>query len=159
MTQVFLLDAIMEDLKELFSHERLENSLGVEREIQIYAQDTPVREADDEAEDTEAPPEPYVVVCIRGGKTADDEAAQIIEVVLVACVYDPDTERKGFRDALHMINKIYQHYSANAVIGNRWEVLYPIEWTTQEEDTHPYYFAGMSLQIQAPAVHKEVPEA
>ena len=45
------------------------------------------------------------------------------------------------------------------MIGSRWEVLYPMEWTTQEEDTHPYYFTAMSLRIQAPAVHKEVPEA
>lgn len=66
---------------------------------------------------------------------------------------------QGYRDALHIINKIYHHYSACAVIGNRWEVLYPMEWTTQEEDTHPYYFTAMSLRIQAPAVHKEVPEA
>lgn len=71
----------------------------------------------------------------------------------------PDPGRQGYRDALHIINKIYHHYSAYAVIGNRWEVLYPMEWTTQEEDTHPYYFTAMSLRIQAPAVHKEVPEA
>ena len=146
MTQEFLQDAMVADLKELFAHERLKSSLGVEREIQIYPQDVPIRESDDEAQDKKAPPEPYVVV-------------QIIDAVLVACVYDPDPGRQGYRDALHIINKIYHHYSACAVIGNRWEVLYPMEWTTQEEDTHPYYFTAMSLRIQAPAVHKEVPEA
>ena len=36
MTQEFLQDTMVADLKELFSHERLKNSLGVEREIQIY---------------------------------------------------------------------------------------------------------------------------
>ena len=45
------------------------------------------------------------------------------------------------------------------MIGNRWEILYPMEWVTQEEDTHPLYLTAMSLRIQAPAVHKEVPEA
>ena len=119
----------------------------------------PIRESDDEAQDKEAPPEPYVVVRLRGGKTESDDDPQIIDAVLVACVYDPDPGRQGYRDALHIINKIYHHYSAYAVIGNRWEVLYPMEWTTQEEDTHPYYFTAMSLRIQAPAVHKEVPEA
>ena len=159
MTQEFLQDAMVADLKGLFSHEPLKNSMGVEREIQIYPQDVPIRDSDDEAQDTEAPPEPYVVVRLRGGKTESDEDPQIIDAVLVACVYDPDPERQGYRDALHIINKIYHHYSACAVIGSRWEVLYPMEWTTQEEDTHPYYFAAMSLRIQAPAVHKEVPEA
>lgn len=159
MTQEFLQDAMVADLKELFAHERLKSSLGVEREIQIYPQDVPIRESDDEAQDKKAPPEPYVVVRLRGGKTESDDDPQIIDAVLVACVYDPDPGRQGYRDALHIINKIYHHYSACAVIGNRWEVLYPMEWTTQEEDTHPYYFTAMSLRIQAPEVHKEVPEA
>lgn len=157
MTQEFLLDAIVEDLRTLFLHNRLKNSLGIEREVQVYAQDVPVRTDDDEGENPEAPPEPYVLARIRGGKTEDDNAHQIIEVVLVACVYDEDGSRQGFRDALHLINTIYQHFSTNAVIGKRWEVLYPMEWTTQEEDTHPYYFTAMSLRIQAPAIQKEVP--
>ena len=159
MTQEFLQDTMVADLKELFSHERLKNSLGVEREIQIYPQDVPIRRGDDEAIDKEAPPEPYVVVRLRGGKTESDDDPQIIDAVLVACVYDPDPGRPGYRDALHIINKIYHHYSACAVIGNRWEILYPMEWVTQEEDTHPLYLTAMSLRIQAPAVHKEVPEA
>lgn len=158
MTQEFLLDAIVEDLREIFQHTRLKNSLGVERAVQVYAQDVPVRADDDEGENPEAPPEPYVLVRIRGGKTEDDNTQQVIDAVVVACVCDEDPNRQGFRDALHIINTIYQHYSADAVIGKRWEVLYPMEWATQDEDTHPYYFAGMSLRIQAPAVHKEVPD-
>lgn len=157
MTQVFLQDAVVEDLKDLFKHHRLTNSMGIEREVQVYAQDLPIREDTDEPQNQEAPPEPYVVVRVRGGKTQDDDAPQIIEVVLVACVYDKDRNRQGYRDALHIINEIYHHYSASAVIGKKWEILYPMEWTTQEEDTHPYYFAAMSLRVQAPAVHKEVP--
>lgn len=158
MTQEFLLDAIVEELRKVFKHTKLKNSLGVARAVQVYPQDVPVRTDDDEGENKEAPPEPYVLVRIRGGKTEDDNAPQVIEAVAVACVYDEDENRQGFRDALHIINTIYQHYSADAVIGNRWEVIYPIEWTTQDEDTHPYYFAALSLRIQAPAVHKEVPE-
>lgn len=78
MTQEFLQDTMVADLKELFSHERLKNSLGVEREIQIYPQDVPIRRGDDEAIDKEAPPEPYVVVRLRGGKTESDDDPQIM---------------------------------------------------------------------------------
>ena len=95
MTQEFLQDAMVADLKALFAHERLKNSLGVEREIQIYPQDVPIRESDDEAMDREAPPEPYVVVRLRGGKTESDDDPQIIDAVLVTCVYDPDPGRQG----------------------------------------------------------------
>lgn len=78
MTQEFLQDTMVADLKVLFSHERLKNSLGVEREIQIYPQDVPIRRGDDEAIDKEAPPEPYVVVRLRGGKTESDDDPQIM---------------------------------------------------------------------------------
>lgn len=157
MTQVLLQDAVVEELKALFQHHKLKNSMGIEREIQVYPQDLPIREDTDEPQDQKAPPEPYVVVRIRRGKTQDDDSPQIIEMVLVACVYDQDRNRQGYRDAMHIINEIYHHYSVNAVIGRKWEALYPMEWTTQEEDTHPYYFAALSLRIQAPAVYKEVP--
>ena len=43
-------------------------------------------------------------------------------------------------------------------MGRRYEVQYPIKWVTQEEDTHPYYFAGVALNLAAPAIFKEVPE-
>ena len=101
MTQVFLQDAVVEDLKDLFKHHRLTNSMGIEREVQVYAQDLPIREDTDEPQNQEAPPEPYVVVRVRGGKTQDEDAPQIIEVVLVVCVYDKDRNRQGYRDALH----------------------------------------------------------
>ena len=48
-----------------------------------------------------------MVVRLRGGKTESDDDPQIIDAVLVACVYDPDPGRQGYRDALHIINKIY----------------------------------------------------
>lgn len=158
MTQEFLLDALVADLKGLFQHHRLKNSQGAEREIQVFAQDLPIREDSDEPADPAAVPEPYVIARILGGKTEDDNAHQIITAVIVVCVCDYDANRQGYRDTLHIINEIYHHYSANAVIGKKWEVLYPMEWVTQEEDNHPYYYAAMSLNIQAPAVHKEVPE-
>ena len=54
MTQEFLQDAIVEDLKQLFSHYTLTNSLGVERAVKIVPQGLPIREGDDEETDAEA---------------------------------------------------------------------------------------------------------
>ena len=74
------------------------------------------------------------------------------------CVYDQDPNRQGFRDALHIVNTILTHYGRNGIVGRRYEVQYPIQWVVPEEDTHPYYFAGMALKLAAPAIFKEVPE-
>lgn len=181
MTQEFLQDAVVADLEQLFKGETLKNSAGVEREIRFFPQDLPIRagadiepepdpvEEDLEAEQLEdqAPaeetkpedvPEPYVIVRIPGGELPDQDTRQQVEAILVVCVYDPDPGRQGFRDALHIVNTILTHYGANSIVGRRYEVQYPIKWVTQEEDTHPYYFAGMALTFAAPAIFKEVPE-
>ena len=178
MTQEFLQDAVVADLEQLFRGETLKNSAGVERRIRVYPQDLPIRagadiepepvEEDLEAEqpedqtteetEPEDVPEPYVIVRIPGGELPDQDTRQQVEVILVVCVQDPDPGRQGFRDALHIVNAILTHYGKNTIVGRRYEVQYPIKWVTQEEDTHPYYFAGMALKLAAPAIFKEVPE-
>ena len=178
MTQEFLQDAVVADLEQLFQGETLKNSAGADRRIRVYPQDLPIRagadiepepvEEDLEAEqpedkptaETEAEdvPEPYVIVRVPGGELPDQDTRQQVEIILVVCVYDPDPGRQGFRDALHIVNAILTHYGKNGIVGRRYEVQYPIKWVTQEEDTHPYYFAGMALKLAAPAIFKEVPE-
>lgn len=178
MTQEFLQDAVVADLEQLFQGETLKNSAGIERRIQIFPQDLPIRAGSDIEPETElAPeenpdlelkqleeqpledvPEPYVIVRIPGGELPDQDTRQQVELILVVCVYDPDPNRQGFRDALHIVNAILTHYGKNSIVGRRYEVQYPIKWVTQEEDTHPYYFAGMALKLAAPAIFKEVPE-
>lgn len=157
MTQEFLQDAIVADLRELFAEYRLKNSMGVERAVSVYAQDTPIRQGDDEAMDREAPPEPYVVVRTAAGSVGDETAPLVVEIILAVCVCDYDQERQGHRDALHIINEIYRHYAANGTVGKRFTLRYPIRWATGDDDKHPYYYAAMALNFEAPAVVKEVP--
>ena len=176
MTQEFLQDAVVADLEQLFKGETLKNSAGVERRIRVYPQDLPIRagadiEPEPEPVEEDAPedqpteetepedvPEPYVIVRIPGGELPDQDTRQQVEAILVVCVCDPDPGRQGFRDALHIVNTIMTHYGKNGIVGRRYEVQYPIKWVTQEEDTHPYYFAGVALNLAAPAIFKEVPE-
>lgn len=157
MTQEFLQDAVVEDLKRLFEHFTLVNSLGVERAVNIFPQDLPVRAGDDEETDAEAPPEPYVIVRLSEGTLTEQDARQSVEAVMVICVHDPDPNRQGHRDALHIVNEIVRHYGRDGIVAGRYEAQYPIRWATQEEDTHPYYFAAVGLSFYAPAIFKEVP--
>lgn len=172
MTQEFLLDAMVKDLETLFKGYTLKNSAGVELPVRVYPQDLPIRAGSDmdtdpeieptEGVDQEAPepvPEPYVIVQIPSGELPEQDERQTVEVILVVCVYDQAPDRQGFRDALHIVNTIMTHYGEGGVVANRYAVQYPIKWVTNQEDTHPYYFAGMALKLDAPAIFKEVPEA
>lgn len=186
MTQEFLQDAMVEDLRQLFKGETLKNSAGVECQIQVFPQDLPIRagsdiepepdpveepdleadpledgpveDAEPEQTEPEDVPEPYVIVRLPGGELPAQDERQTVEAILVVCVCDPDPNRQGFRDALHIVNTILTHYAENGIVARRYEVQYPIKWVTQEEDTHPYYFAAMALKLSAPAIFKEVPE-
>ena len=125
MTQEFLQDAVVADLEQLFKGETLKNSAGVERRIQVFPQDLPIRagadlepeldpEEDPDLEPEQPPedvPEPYVIVRIPGGELPNQDTRQQVELVLVICVYDPDPNRQGFRDALHIVNTILPHYN------------------------------------------------
>lgn len=159
MTQVFLLDALVEDLQRLFKHYVLKNSLGVERTVRVYMQDLPIREGDDEDSDPEAPQEPYIVVRLQKGELSGSGVRQTVGAVLLVCVFDEDRGRQGYRDALHIVNEIMLHYGKNGVVGRRYELQYPIEWAMQDDDTHPYYFAGVGLHFGTPAIFREVAEA
>lgn len=158
MTQQDLQDAMVADIQQLFEHSRRENSLGVVRPVAVYAQDLPIREADDEGEDKDAPPEPFVIVRLRSGEVATEDSAHVVEVALVVCINDPSPDRQGCRDALHIVNEIYRHYVTNGIIAGKYDVQYPFKWVTQDVDTHPYYYAGISMNVEMPAYTKEVPE-
>lgn len=167
MTQVFLQDAVVKDLEQLFADFRLRNSLCVDRSVRVFLQNTPYREGEDVVDDLEAeetdpekvdPPEPYIVVRLTSGELPEADKRQTAEIVLIICVCDPDPNRQGYRDALHITNVIMTHYGENSVVGKKFQIQFPIRWATGEEDNHPYYFVAMALNFDAPAIYKEVPE-
>ena len=158
MTQENLLDAVVDDLKRLFTHDRLANSMGAEREIRVFPQDLPCREGDDEETQPDKLPEPYVLVRLQNGTLPEQGGTANSQGHFGGLRVRPDPNRQGYRDALHIVNSIMTHYGANGVVGGKYVLQYPIEWATQEEETHPYYFAAVSLNFEAPTIFKEVPE-
>ena len=95
MTQEFLQDAVVADLEQLFKGETLKNSAGVERRIQVFPQDLPIRagadlepeldpEEDPDLEPEQPPedvPEPYVIVRIPGGELPNQDTRQQVEQI------------------------------------------------------------------------------
>lgn len=156
VTFAALLEAVAEDLQSLFAGYTLVNSAGEEQTLHIYQQDLPVRDYEEDVQ--EPPPEPYIIVRLRSGGVAEEQEPQKLEILLLICVFDEDKNRQGYRDAMRILFEIYRHYAACNLLGRRWLVRYPINWTMQDEDTHPYYFAALSFNVEAPAIRKELPE-
>lgn len=151
-------DAVCEDLNRIFKGYQLVNSCGEAQGIQVHLQDLPIRQGADEAEDADQKPEPYVIVRTVGGDVSGIDEPQVINLVLLICAYDEDPNRQGYRDTLRIVGEILRHYSRNRITHRRYELQYPIQWTAGEEDTHPYYFAAMSLKFEGRTVYAEEPE-
>lgn len=155
MAQEFLQDAVCDDLKRLFEGYRLVNSEGEAQSIRIYAQDAPIRRGTDEDGDPDDRPEPYVIVRTTGGSMSGIDEPLNTDLILLVCVCDEDENRQGHRDALRIVGEILRFYAAHRITAKRYEMLYPIQWTTNQEDTHPYYFAAMSLKFEAQTIYAE----
>lgn len=158
MTQENLLDALTEDLKRLFKDLSLRNSNGTEQRVNVYRQNLPVREGVDEEMNPDAPPEPYILVKLSGGEMPGNGEALTAEAVLLICVYDEAKDRQGYRDMLHIVNVIMLHYGAFSILARKYEIVYPIEWAAQDDDTHPYYFGAVGIDFEIPSIYSEVPE-
>lgn len=150
MTTNILQKSIATDLNKLFTHTKMQNSAGQLRQVQIYEQDLPVRLSEDDT-----PPEAYVVVRLMSGAIASEQDKELVQVVLLICVHDSDINRQGYHDALHIKNMIVHHFTVHDIVGKKFQVQYPIAWELQDGDTHPFYYAGVALQIEAPVNRKE----
>lgn len=146
MTSNALHESLVEDLEKLLQHEQFENSRGELYDVQIFRQNLPIRKSNEEL-----PPEIYVQVCLTGGKISTEQTAETFNVVLIICVCDKNENRQGYVDALHVKDVIYQHYAVHDIVGRKFHLLHPIEWEIPDDDAHPFYFLGMSMQFEASA--------
>lgn len=244
MTTSDLQDAIIAELKKIFSGYHLPDSKGNMTEINIFAQDAPVRksvsstpliETDEDSEeemlevyDFDSPaeePYPYVIVRVQEGTQEGPDEAERVTVYLLIGVYcesdeyyhvetvelvdgtaklseadataalitvkgaetskvydatledgiitveSPDESdtavyvtyktsdyysRKGSKDVLNIIQKVKNRFNKNHILDKHYIFDYPLKWTTQDEDTHPYYFGGMEMVFEVPVTRREM---
>jgi len=169
MTPTLLLEDMKVELERLFVDHRLPNVMGEEKPIAIYIQDVPIRKGPDvdgyadidvsqeQFGEKAETPEPYILLRARSGKIDDATADHAVRVVILLCVWDGDRERQGHRDVLHLIHRIYERFAKDPVLNDRYHMEYPIEWSTADEDNHPYYFGGMALGFAMAAIHRVPP--
>jgi hypothetical protein len=144
------------ELEELFKDTYLKNAVGDLTPPKIHIHDLPVPMTDDDSELSEMP---YIIIRTTGGKIRDwDSFSDIKEltVLLLIGVYNPDPQRTGHADVLNMIQRIENHLGRKRRVGN-FAVGSSYEFVTQESDTHPYYFGGITLTFEAARTIKEDP--
>lgn len=165
-----LQDDLIKDLQALFKGYRLEapNSKSGDRQMQVFPQELPIpkpQEREDIPADmlenglagdvTENDPYPYIIVRILDGEIKDMREAQTVSVLLLIGIYDSGEERQGHKRLLDVIAKIYDRYARTPVINKKHRLLWPIGWTLQDEESHPYYFGGLETKWEVAGIEAE----
>lgn len=154
MTPDILEHDLATEITALFTGYLLKNSEGINAVLNVFEHDLPIRQGTDDEETPELP-EPYIVVKAGSGNIASETDSQVVTVVLVICTCDDSAARQGHKDVLHIIQKIYERFAKNPALAGKFVFKFPFDWVLEDEDTYPYYFGGVQLQFEVPAIQKE----
>lgn len=154
MVPLELQDELEKRLEKLFKHTRLKNLKGELVPINIFTQHLPAKSKTQEVSDY-----PYVLIRLAEGSELDEEDPQSAKVLFIAGVVDRESNHQGYRDAVSLIQRIYQDVKKYPIVKKRFELQYPINWAYHDEDTEPYFFAGLETNWGVPKVMREDLEA
>lgn len=147
-------DAMIELLNELFADKKYHGQTGYKK-LKIFKQDLPIPEDNDDDVDTDMAAAPYIIVQMTGGEISGDDNAQTMEMSLIICSFDEDIHRDGAQDVQNIKERIIQRICQAPYFGGIFTVLKPIAWSTQIDDTAPYYFGAVLLTCTAPAMSQD----
>ena len=138
MTPQNLQEEIKEMLEETSKDIEWKDIDGKRTELNIFKQNLPKRELDEDD------PFPYCIIrLVNGSHNAINDGDNYIRALLIFAVHDDDLNNQG-DVLLNMINAIVLRLSENNVLKTFYQVG-KIEWAIDDEDTYPYFFAGMDL--------------
>lgn len=174
MTPLFLQDDLIDDLKEMFElfsyktpdYEAIEDPDYDEIEprynkptpfkmvpLNIYAQQLPVQQSDDDID-----PVPYLIVRLNSGHDVGDGASNnTVKLVIVIGIWDDDPQNQGHRDVMNIIDKIYERFSKNPCLKNKYVFAGDFNWALQEDGYFPYHFGACSMAFNISSIRREDP--
>ncbi|WP_445506702.1 hypothetical protein [Niallia sp. 03190] len=143
MIPTFLQDEIKTRLEKLFEGELFNNpkDKGNKTTLKIYEQHLPRTKA---SKDDGPSLYPCVLVQLSQGTNKK------VFINLVIVVFDENLDRQGYKDLLHIIQKISQDFAEYPTMEKQYSLSdeEEIKWVIHEEDIHPYYLAGLELTFK-----------
>ena len=167
MTELNLLDALVEKLTDLFRNEELTGKSGLLQPVRVFAQylpqPKPAEVTVDDDDDTESEiestetitPEGYSpedieslfpCVIVKLDEATDKEEGSLdqtrIKVVFLIGTYDESPDCQGYRDVLNIIETIRQELLSmpGRVLAKRYRLEMPLKNYLFDEQAWPVYF-------------------
>lgn len=150
MTAFYLQEDLKNELVKIFEGFKLKNIYGEEVNINVFSQNLPFRNSDDEEE-----PFPYIIVRLTEGIINNAESEQDVTTQLLIGTYDNSEDANGHKDTINIIQKIHERFFKNPVLAKKYIIQSPFKWVLQEEDTWPYYFGGIEVSWKTRSFERE----
>lgn len=115
--------------------------------------------------DTVAAAAPFILVKAAGWSIDKMEEPEMVDMSLIICTYQTPIRNKeeGVRDKkapavldlYNIMQDIGQHFRVYNIFGDYFNVLLPIDCAIQQDDTSPYYFATVQMDVTCPSMSSE----
>ncbi|WP_404427302.1 hypothetical protein LG296_01660 [Ureibacillus chungkukjangi] len=152
MIPIHLLDGLVERFKGELDSLALKdpNNPEIYKPINIFPQHLPQKN-----KSTDLSLYPYLCIRLTDVEGVSEGEPGQSRVLFIAGVFDRTEDNQGYRDALVVIQKVYESLIRNPMINKQFQLVYPIRATYQEEDSAPYYFAGLETNWEVPTPLRE----
>ncbi len=151
MTPLELQDELVAEMRRLFSDYLYKTPAGEREQLKVFAQHIPINETDDEED-----PIPYLIVRLS---TGDDDGTRdsfnVVNLVIIAGIFDDDLNAQGHRDILNIFQMIYERFHRNPNLNNKAAYTGEFHWAAQEDNYYPFYFGACSLSFNIAAIRRE----
>lgn len=148
-------ESLAAEFRALFEGKTYMNSIGHKVPLRAYVHALPVKQGNDDDPTDADLPEPYIVSEIQNGRQATEDEAHVVNVAVIICVCDDNTAKNGHKDVLTIIGRVLERFSKNPALAGKYNLQRPLEWTLADEDTYPYYYGGLLMHWEVPAIEKE----
>ena len=143
MTQVKLLEALVEFTKDVLRNQKYIDGDGNEKDVEVKAGFLKQKQMRDNAYDR------YVLIRVLDGESDHEEST--VKVRFIICATDRDTV-EGWIPVLNILEDIRQAILSRTIICKRYTYKDPVKWVVEEDEAFPAYFATLDVQFVIPNV-------
>lgn len=160
MTELFLVDALVKKLKDLFKDYELKSKSGLLQAVKVFPQYLPQPEPvtvntieEDETENKKIEPQGYSAadfesnfpcVIVKFDETTVREEGALnalrTNILFLVGIYDKSPDNQGYRDVLNIIDTIEQEILENRILEKKYRLEMPLKSYLFDEQPWPVFF-------------------
>lgn len=163
-TPVDAVKRLRKELEKLFAGKTFSGQ-GENKALKFFELEFPTDFGDDEDVDTVAAAAPFILVKASGWSIDKMSEPEIVDMSLIICTYqtpirNEDENKRAVKapavlDLYNIMQDISQHFRVYNIFGDYFNVMLPIDCAIQQDDTRPYYFATVQMDVTCPSMSSE----